>query len=260
MNNNNSINIGDIFCVEIGDSFKCYFQFIGIDKTKCCTPVINIFKKHYPIHYIPSLENIVKDDLLCSVHTEIYDKYINFPWYKIGNRPYISSNGAGPPLFIDSERPNEEILSKTNSVEYSYWWVWEMNGSPVKQFPVPYEYIDRMENGAILYPEQIIDRIIYGYDRKTSAVYNVIRRRPRRGVQSFIKTQCVPTIIYYHFNEEYLVRQISISKTKGTVKINKYENEEKMKFWDINWKEYEFITQEQFETVWDFQDNLQKTK
>lgn len=245
-----SIHIGDVFCMEIDNSFKCYFQFIDIDKTQSCTPVINIFKTHYPIDFIPCIESIVRDEILCSVHTIVYDKYLTFPWYKIGNTGFISSNRDKQTLFIDDEHPNEEILSTVGSVEYGYWWIWEINGMPMKQFPVPYDLIDRIENGAILYPEQIADRMKFGYDRYTSAVYNVIKRKPSQGIQSFIKSQCVSILTYYHFDGENLVRQITIPKIDNGVKIETFENREYMKFWDRNWKEYEFITPEQFESAW----------
>ncbi len=245
-----SIKIGDVFCMEIDNSFKCYFQLIDIDKTQSHTPVINIFKTQYPIDSTPCIESIVRDEVLCSVHTIVYDKYLTFPWYKIGNVGFISSNGDERKLFIDDELPNEEIPSTVGSVEYGYWWIWEINEKPIKQFPVPYDLIDRLENGAILYPEQIVDRMRFGYDRHTSAVYNVIKRKPLRGIQSFIKSQCVSTLTYYHFDGEDLVRHIAISKVDNKVKIEEFENEKNMKFWDRNWKEYEFITSEQFEQAW----------
>ena len=43
--------IGDIFCVEVDNDYKCYFQYVANDMTVLNSSVIRVFAKHYPIDY-----------------------------------------------------------------------------------------------------------------------------------------------------------------------------------------------------------------
>ena len=54
---------GDIFCVEIDNKFKAYFQYITTDMTQLNSTVIRVFKKHYPMDYVPDFDEIVRDDV-----------------------------------------------------------------------------------------------------------------------------------------------------------------------------------------------------
>ncbi len=243
---------GDIFCIEIDDSFKSYFQYMGNDKTKFELPVIRVFKTRYSLNYIPDLDDIVKDEILFYTHTVIYENYYIKPWFYVGN-VLISEQETYQFRFIDYIKPinkNDNCASIQEESESATWWIWEKDNKPEILFPVPYKYIENLEDGGLKKPEEIIERIKSGFYRNSSPVYNVIRRKPISGVQSYIKIQWFTSIIYYHFDGENLIRQISISKIDGSNVISEYENEKGMKFWETNWRKYEFITPKQFESAW----------
>jgi hypothetical protein len=79
--------VGNIFCVEIDDSYKCYFQFVAYDKTQLNGQVIRVFKKRYPLDYIPNPDDIVQDEVSFYSHTIIRFGLEDNVWYKIGNSP-----------------------------------------------------------------------------------------------------------------------------------------------------------------------------
>ena len=61
--------IGDVFCAEIDGEFKAYFQYVANDLTQLNSSVIRVFKKRYPMDYVPVIEEIVKDEVLFYAHT-----------------------------------------------------------------------------------------------------------------------------------------------------------------------------------------------
>ncbi len=52
--------IGDVFCVEVDNEYKCFFQYVANDMTVLNSSVIRVFKEHYPIDYKPNLDEIVR--------------------------------------------------------------------------------------------------------------------------------------------------------------------------------------------------------
>ena len=48
--------IGNIFCVEISNEYKCYFQYVAIDKIMLNSSTIRVFKKRYDIEENPKIE------------------------------------------------------------------------------------------------------------------------------------------------------------------------------------------------------------
>ena len=63
------IRKGDIFCAEIENEYKCYFQYIERDRTQMGSNVIRVFKTRYPITYDPIIDEIVKDEVFFYAHT-----------------------------------------------------------------------------------------------------------------------------------------------------------------------------------------------
>lgn len=242
---------GDIFCIEIDKKFKCFFQYIGNDKTNWNRSVIKVFNTRYPYETNINLNDIVNQKNYFWTYAFI-DKGVRAEfWYKVGNIKIYDSFDSEDYNFISYTCPKQNTKENLNAPdEHACWWVWKMNEEASQVFPVPYNMIDKLEDDKGHTAEEIIDRIKTGYYKVYSPVYDVIKRKPLPGIQSYLKTQSVPNITYYHFDGEDLVRQISISKTDGSVKINEFETSGNMKFWDKNWESYEFISPKQFEQAW----------
>lgn len=63
--------IGDVYCAEIDDSFKMYFQYIMDDTSQLTSPVVRVFKTKYPLYYDPVLEDIIRDEIVFYAHVVI---------------------------------------------------------------------------------------------------------------------------------------------------------------------------------------------
>ena len=63
--------IGYVFCVDVDNQYKRFFQYIADDMTMLNTRVIRVFKRKYPMDYIPNMEEIVKDEVDFYAHTII---------------------------------------------------------------------------------------------------------------------------------------------------------------------------------------------
>ena len=53
---------GSILCLTVRNDFKVYMQLIGKEGTFGGAPVTCVFKRHYPIHYEPTIEDILNDE------------------------------------------------------------------------------------------------------------------------------------------------------------------------------------------------------
>ena len=76
--------IGDVFCVEIDKEYKCYFQYVANDMTQLNSSVIRVFRRHYPMDYVPDLDEIVTDEVHFYAHTILYGGIYYGIWYKVG--------------------------------------------------------------------------------------------------------------------------------------------------------------------------------
>ncbi len=54
---------GSIFCLTVRNDFKVYMQLIGKKGTFMGAHVTCVFKRHYPIHYEPTIEEILDDEV-----------------------------------------------------------------------------------------------------------------------------------------------------------------------------------------------------
>ena len=114
--------IGDIFCVEIDDKYKAYFQYIAKDWEQLNSTVIRVFKNHYPIDSNPSMEEIVNDEVAFYAHTVLQVGFKIGTWYKVGNSKIIG----------DVENIYFKIYPDVNygltGQKKSYkWYVWKIN-------------------------------------------------------------------------------------------------------------------------------------
>lgn len=251
METDKSIVKGDVFCIEIDKSYKCFFQYIGNDKTNWNRSVIKVFNTRYPLDEPLDLKEIVNQKTCFWACTFIEKGIRSEVWYKVGNIENAITFDNEDYNFISYTRPKENNNQNlTAPEEHGCWWIWRINEEVSQTFPVPYDIIDKLEDAKSRRPEEIIERIKLGYYKSGSPVYDVIKRKPLPGVQSYLKTQSVSEIRFYNFDGENLIRQISISKIDGSVKTNEFEIEGNLKFWDRNWEYYEFISPQQFKSTW----------
>ena len=111
---------GDIFCVEIDNKFKAYFQYITTDMTQLNSTVIRVFKKHYPMDYVPDFDEIVRDDVHFSAHTILRPGLNEGAWYKVGSNKEVGDvDNIMFSLFQDVN-----FADKKKS--YS-WYIWRIN-------------------------------------------------------------------------------------------------------------------------------------
>lgn len=55
--------IGNVFCVDIDNEFKSYFQYVISDLSYLNSSVIRVFKTRYPIDSKPKIDQIVRDEV-----------------------------------------------------------------------------------------------------------------------------------------------------------------------------------------------------
>ena len=114
------VRLGDIFCVE-ADDFKCYFQYIVDDKDWLNSRVIRVFKRHYPLDYVPNMDEIVSDEVSFYAHTIIRVGLSANAWYKVGNH-----NDLGNTTDI-MFRWYYDVNTPTHVVKSQNWYIWKIN-------------------------------------------------------------------------------------------------------------------------------------
>ena len=77
--------IGDIFCVDIGDNRKRYFQYIANDICQLNSSTIRVFKTNYPLDGETNMDEIVADEVDFYTHTVLKIGIQDGLWLKVGN-------------------------------------------------------------------------------------------------------------------------------------------------------------------------------
>lgn len=240
--------IGDVFCVEIDDKFKCYFQYICNDLTMMNSSVICVFKTRYSIDYIPVLEDIVKDDVSFYAHTILRVGIEEKTWYKVG-KAKPADEGSKNVIFGFTQETlyiNGEIID-VNPLEH--WTLWKMGYNFVEVGVMPLEYRNSVEYGSIVPYNEIVARIKLGYYTYQSPVYSIIKRIPHPDVDSFTSKKEGVTTVLSHFKGENVVQEIILSQD-GNAILSEGNPLDRPKFWETNWKYREWITEQDFMEVW----------
>lgn len=112
--------IGNIFCVEIDQQYKCYFQYIANDWEELNSTVIRVFKKRYTIESNPTMDEIVNDEVSFYAHTILRAGLYYNAWYKVG-----TSKNVG-----DTEnimfRWYKDVNYSNRTKSYN-WIIWKIN-------------------------------------------------------------------------------------------------------------------------------------
>ena len=145
--------IGDVFCVEIDNQCKRYFQYIVNDMEQLNSSVIRVFKLHYPIDYKPIIDDIVKDEVEFYAHTILKFGVLYDAWYKVGTSKEFGD--FSKVLFRSSaDAGNGEMISER-------WNVWHINEPHVYVGKLTKEY-QHAERGGVMSYTSILDRLKYG--------------------------------------------------------------------------------------------------
>ena len=83
--------IGDIFCVDVGDNHKRYFQYIANDLHQLNSSTIRVFKTKYPLDVEPNMEDIVADEVDFYSHTILKFGIQENAWIKVGKSKNVGS-------------------------------------------------------------------------------------------------------------------------------------------------------------------------
>jgi hypothetical protein len=144
--------IGDIFCVEVDNDYKCFFQYIANDMTVLNSSVIRVFLKHYPMDYVPVFDDIVKDEVYFYAHTILRFGILYNAWYKAGKHPDVGN-------------PNEIMFRWTYDVgpiKKSYeWHFWKINQEPQFIGEMREEYVN-YDLGIVFTYDDIVSKIKTG--------------------------------------------------------------------------------------------------
>lgn len=147
--------IGNVFCVEIDEKEKCFFQYVANDMTMLNSSVIRVFKRRYPMEYKPNIDEIVNDEVLFYAHTILRAGIMYNAWYKVGTSKCLGDTenimfrffwdfGSGRPM--------------TKSYD---WHIWKINTPFVKIGEMRKEYL-HCEIGCVLAYDDIVARIKTG--------------------------------------------------------------------------------------------------
>lgn len=146
--------IGDLFCVEIDNEYKCYFQYVANDITILNSSVIRVFKKRYPLDYHPVMDEVVKDEVYFYAHTILkFGIYYNI-WYKVGKHHYI-----GNPCDICFRMYND--IGNPQMTKSYRWVIWKINQEQHFIGELSEEY-KQMDLGIVLTYEDIVSKIKTG--------------------------------------------------------------------------------------------------
>ena len=253
------INKGDIFCVEIEGKYKSYFQFLDKDVNLLNSNVIRVFKTRYPLDYEPILDEIVQDDVLFYTHTFIRIGLDYNAWYKIGRlkqeEPYNLTNVKFGTYCETKLKRENGILEFISVSPLENWTTWYVNGEYECDVDLMTKDIEILELGGVMPYSHVLYRIEYGYYRSWSKEYDIIKRRPIAGVNSYTKHEIDGNECYFHFIGEDVYCEMIVTP-QGVIKLTQEEPEKDgytfhaRKFWEINWKYRDHNTQADFLTSW----------
>ena len=248
--------VGNVFCVEIDNEYKCFFQYIEKDILQLGSSVIRAFKTRYPMDYKPVIEDIVKDEILFYAHTILRVGIEYGAWYKVGKSKELGLSGLNNVMFGDvfnyKATPNLQLIE----VDYlENWTIWKVNEERINIGVLPTEYYEIIEEGGVVPYDEVVTRFRIGYFKVTDKSYDIIKRRPIAGVNSYTKREIDGNECYFHFIGEDIYREIIVTP-QGVIKLTQEEPEKDgctfhaHKFWEINWKYRDHITDADFLTAW----------
>lgn len=116
--------IGDIFSVPINDREKRYIQLVAFDLLQLNSDVIRCFVRKYSLDVVPTMEEVINDEVLFFAHCATdFGLKLNL-WSKVGN-----NHNVGSPENILFRSTNDYARKEgTEPVTISdNWHIWKIN-------------------------------------------------------------------------------------------------------------------------------------
>ena len=156
--------IGNVFCAEIDNECKRFFQYVANDLEYLNSSVIRAFKTKYPMDYEPEIEEIVKDEVEFYAHTILKFGIVFNAWYKVGTSKNIGDEYKEV-LFGTTHNhiyPSVHEIIEVNPAKN--WRVWRINEPPIIQNgELSVEYVGKINQGGVIPYIDIINRLKFGY-------------------------------------------------------------------------------------------------
>ena len=270
--------IGDIFCAEIDNEYKCYFQYIGKDSFQLGGALIRVFRKRYPIDANPDMMEVINGEIGFHTLTFIQVGTKLGAWYKVGKAPILNQEHLKDLIFGNAR----DKLDRIPVNPFDHWFV--------RIFNTPFEDIGKLpdslkeciELDGVNPYSSIIERIRYGYFKLTDYFYAVVKRIPWPDVDSFTILNIENEITYSHISYNHIYGKIaeSVIKTDGEIHYFHFHGEKAIRevvvkadgsvihlsvdcprkdgyelfsgvLGDINWHAYDFLNRDTFEEQWE---------
>ncbi len=249
--------IGNVFCVEIDNEFKSYFQYVISDLSYLNSSVIRVFKTRYPIDSKPKIDQIVRDEVAFYAHTVLRAGIHFGAWYKVGTSSEIGAEALKEVIF--AEMHDHDIyppFDQTPKNPLTNWYIWHINDEKLYNIGVlPHELYNTVQEGGVFPYIEIISRIKYRYFKYTNQIYDILKRTPLPDVSSYIKVENDNEITYYQFKGKHAIKQLIISGGKATRLTTAEPKADGRKlrtadFGDTNWRNQDFIEKDEFDRAW----------
>ncbi|NPD80799.1 hypothetical protein HPS57_02245 [Prevotella sp. PINT] len=146
--------IGNIFCVEIDDKSKRFFQYIANDLTQLNSSVIRVFKRNYPLDSAPSMDEIIDDEVDFYAHTVLSVGIRTSTWYKVGNHKELGN--IDNIMFKKFSELSYSHMTKSNN-----WYIWNISKETVWIGEMTDEY-RHLDLGFVFPYSQIVAKIKTG--------------------------------------------------------------------------------------------------
>ena len=261
---------GDVFCAEIDGKYKCFFQYIINDVVqKKNSNVVRVFKRRYPMDYKPCIEDIVSDEVLFYLHTDIRDGIMNDAWYKVGDSKKSGEEdcrkilfGATSPVSYGPGRSIECVEPEEN------WRILHIGEDAVFLGRLPKEYAGKIEDGAIIPYYYLLMRMKLGFDTDWHSYiyeFGIRHRVALPGADIYVKKgyDYYSTQTFFHFHGKGIARLVEIAYdgkvTRMTTDDIAASNHKmsRLEFSDIKWIHKDFIKEEEFERIWNGEMKIQ---
>lgn len=248
--------IGNVFCVEFGDGTKGYFQYIANDMEQLNSSVIRVFKTHYPVELSLKIDDIVTDEIDFYAHTVLRPAIADGLCYKFGKSTNIGQAGLNTAYFacdIETEFDAIRIFRFVNPLKK--WYIWKVNNP--KKFTGSLKGIncENLEYGGVIPFEWIRVRMIRGYYIFTNKIFKYKKRIPREQYKTYIKILNKNQIKYLCFKGDCFEKEIIATEnritriTRDEAVIN-HMDIAKTKFPELYLEYKNFITEDEFNEIW----------
>ncbi len=149
--------IGDIFCIEIDNEYKCYFQYIAKDMSQLNSSVIRVFKRHYSMDYEYDEQEVLNDEVNFYAHTILRIGIDNGTWYKVGKSKEIGDTSKI--MF----RLSSDFGGGPQPIKSYHWYVWKLNEEYIHIGELTEGYKDITDLGLVIQYCDVFNKIKNGF-------------------------------------------------------------------------------------------------